>query len=382
MPFPIIRSRQRSEQKSGMRYRHPVDGYSNVYLLDDRWLSLDYLYSVKDVINTPITQRVKPCSSWKFSYSGDHYQDVPLDHGYFVRWQDDVGPHIAFDVITEGAFPRFPHSDVVKANGKAFEFFAERFPTKISGAEFVQGLFELLALLPKFERSLTKTIAGGYLTKKFGWDNLLSDLKSFSSLLVSIRERMEFLKRTYGKPTKLLYHIPNCHTIDSWEYLYEPFRGVGTRLILESYRCDYHAGATLVQNLKHIDDFIGWLRAIVISLGLNNPLQSIWKTTRLSFVVDWFADVSGHLGRLAAIQPAEKWDVYDISSSITWTARFKVIQENTHLDGSPDFIRQLGVLVVKRYERVVGLPVDLTVFTPSTCTPDQLVLMEAMALAK
>jgi hypothetical protein len=353
-----------------------------VYIADDKWQSLDYLYFIQDVQGTPITQRVKPCYSAKFTYSGIPYQDVPLDHGNLVKWQDGIGPHIPVDVILEGEFPRPSHAQIVQANGRAFTFFAERFPPKVSGAEFVQGLFELLALLPKFEQSITKTIAGAYLTKKFGWDNLLSDLRALSSLFRSIRERMEFLKRTYGKPTKLLYREPSFHSIDTWDYLYEPVRGVGTRLTLESFRCDYNAGCTLVQNLQHIDDFIGWLRAIVISLGLNNPLQAIWKTTRLSFVVDWFADVSGHLARMAAIQPADRWDCFNISSTVNWTARFKVYQENTHLDGSPDYVRQLGVLVVKRYERVVGLPVDLTVFTPSTCTPDQLVLMMAMGAAK
>jgi len=360
-----------------------VDGYSHIYVYDAHWQSLGYLNFIQDVVGTPITQRVKPAVSVHMEYSGRPYQDVYLDHGNFVKWVDGFGPHIPVEVILEGEFPRPSHAQIVQASGRAFTFFSERFPSKISGAEFVQGLFELMALLPKFEQSITKTIAGGFLTKKFGWDNLLSDLKSFSTLLGSIRERMEFLKRTYGKPTKLYYREPNFSPIEEpWVYLYEPSRGVGTRLTLESWKCTYSAGASLVQNLSHIDDFIGWLRAIVISLGLNNPLQAIWKTTRLSFVVDWFFNVSGHLARLAAVQPAEKWDVSNVSSSVVWTARFRVDQVNQNLFDSPTFDEQLGVLTVKRYERVVGLPVDLTVFTPSTCTPDQLVLMTAMGAAK
>lgn len=382
MTFPRIRRRQVSDVKSVLRYRHPIDGYSTVYVLDDHWQSLTYLHHLQDVVNVRKTQRVKPATASHFDYSGLPYQDVQLDHGYFVKWQDGMGPAIPVDVILEGSFPRPPLAQIVQANGRAFTSFSERFPTKVSGAEFVQGVFELAALLPKFYDSITKTLASAYLTKKFGWDNLISDLNALSSLIGSIRERMEFLKKTYGKPTKLFHREANFYMLDNWTYLYEPMRGVGTRVTLKSFRCDYVAGATLVQELSHIDDFIGWLRAIVISLGLNNPVQSIWKTSRLSFVVDWFADVSGHLGRLAALQPAERWDVSNITNTVTWVAEFEVIQENTHLLDVSDNIQHLGTLVVKRYERNVGLPVDLTVFTPSTCTPSQLVLLLAMGAAK
>jgi hypothetical protein len=138
----------------------------------------------------------------------------------------------------------------------------------------------------------------------------------------------------------------------------------------------------LVQRLDHINDFIGWLRAIVISLGLNNPLLAVWQTTRLSFVVDWFLDVSAHLKRLASIQPAEEWNVSNVSSTYSWTVRFRVTQVNRDLIGQADQTCHLGFLDIKQYVRSVGLPVDLSVFTPSTCTPDQLVLMLAMAGSK
>jgi hypothetical protein len=278
-----------------------------------------------------------------------------------------------------------PHSQRVQAANEALIFFAERFPSKISGAEFVQGLFELGALLPKIEHSLSQTIASNYLTKKFGWDNLVSDLKQFSTLASSIRERMEFLKRTYGRPTKLHFRKTNLQVLNpGWTHseFWGPSTTYGTRLTLESYQCDFTAGATLLQLMKHIDDFIGWLRAIVISLGLNNPLDQIWKTTRLSFVIDWFTGISGHLKRLATVQPADLWNVYDVSCSMVLNARFKVHQVNLNMSNSPDHVQYLGTLELKRYTRWIGLPLDLTVFTPSSATPDQLVLLLAMGASK
>jgi len=275
-----------------------------------------------------------------------------------------------------------PDSVRVAAAGRAFTRFSERFPQLVSGAEFVQGLTELSALLPKFERSLTQTIASGFLTKKFGWDNLLSDLRALSGSIRSIRERMEFLKRTYGKPTKLYYRENSFHSVNPTTWYVEKERGFGMRYTLRSYRADFVAGASLLQNLDHIDDFIGWLRAIVISLGLNNPLRAIWQTTRLSFVVDWFFNVSAHLARLAAVQPAERWDVSNVSSTVVWNARIDVTQVNHDMEGPPNRDTYLGYYDIKRYVRYVGLPVDLSIFTPSTCTPDQLVLMLAMAGSK
>jgi len=291
----------------------------------------------------------------------------------------DIEALLALDMFS------IPHTEWVQANQEAFNSFSDRFPAKISGAEFAQGLLELTALLPKLQATVSQSIASNYLNKKFGWDNLISDLRQFASLVGSIRERMEFLKRTYGKPTKLHFAKKDLIPRGTYSYVDEwsPARSWGVRLTLEDYFCDYNAGATLLQELSHIDDLIGWLRAIVISLGLNNLAESIWKTSRLSFVVDWVFNVSGSLHRLAAIQPAEKWDVYDVSSSIKLYGIFKVEQFNRDVvdgPGNPDVF--LGYLTLTRYQRWAGLPLDLSLFTPSSMSPDQLVLLSAMMASK
>jgi len=368
------------EPTNSLRYRWQGDGYATVRAVGD-WHSFRRIDSIVDAVGVPRSFRIKPVTHNSYVYSGLPYQPFAADHGLMVIPEEGALPFILAEEFENDIFSL---SDTlrVQACGRAFTSFSERFPTKISGAEFLQGLFELGALLPKIERTLTQTVAGGFLTWKFGWENLLSDLRNFAALASSIRERMEFLKRTYGRPTKLYHREPNIQTLDNWTRMYEPVRGFGTRLTLKSYRCDFNAGATLLQKLGHIDDFIGWLRAIVISLGLNNPLAAIWKTSRLSFVVDWFANVSGHLARLAAIQPAEEWNVYDVSHSMSLNCSFDVTQVNRLLFDSSDSETYLGTLTVKRYVRKPGLPVDLSIFTPSTTTPDQLVLMLAMGAAK
>jgi hypothetical protein len=359
------------------------DGFTSETLLTNNWPSLTRHSIINDVVGTSKTQRVKPVLHETARYVGLPLLPFYADNNLVVRFNRGVTPKLPFGNPFGDSMLTVPHSVRVQAAGRAFTSFSERFPTLVSGAEFTQGLMELSALLPKLERTITQTISSGFLTKKFGWDNLLSDLETLSSAIGSIRKRMEFLKRTYGKPTKLYYREPNVHIVDktTWDEFH--LRGYEWRYTLESYRCDFVASASLLQRLDHIDDFIGWLRAIVISLGLNNPLLAIWQTTRLSFVIDWFVDVSAHLARLAAVQPAEEWNVSNVSSTLVWTARVSVTQMNRNLFGGvSDQISPLGYYDFKLYERLVGLPVDLTIFTPSTCTPDQLVLMLAMAGAK
>jgi hypothetical protein len=380
---PSYRTRQVSDiHDNGASGYWEGDGYTT-HSFAPGWKSFREFKRIVDVVGTSKTLRVKPVEHTQAEYTGLPYQSTLVDHFLWFRMDDSSLPNVDIEWLLEQDMFTVPHSQRVQAVGRAFNAFSERFPTKISGAEFLQGIGELAALIPKLERTITQTIAGAFLTKKFGWDNLISDLRSFANLVGSIRERMEFLKRTYGKPTKLYYKEKDLVTYESFNHLRTWSRGYGTRLILEGYQCDFAAGASLHQELSHIDDFIGWLRAIVISLGLNNPLNSIWKTTRLSFVVDWFFNVSGHLTRLASVQPAEKWEVSNASHSVTISARFGVYQVNKDLIETPDQPElYLGVLTVKRYVRYIGLPLDLTVFTPSSCTPDQLVLIAAMMGAK
>lgn len=385
MASPKVRRRSMSDYKpiNNVFAYWQGDGFTSETLLTNNWPSLTFHSIINDVTGTPKTQRVKPVLHETARYVGLPLLPFFADNNLVVRFNRGVTPKLPFGNPFGDSMLTVPHSVRVQAAGRAFTSFSERFPTLISGAEFAQGLTELSALLPKFKSTITSTISSAYLTDQFGWQNLLSDLNALSSSISSIRKRMEFLKRTYGKPTKLYYREPNVHVVDktTWDEFH--LRGYEWRYTLESYRCDFVATASLLQRLSHIDDFIGWLRAIVISLGLNNPLLAAWQTTRLSFVVDWFLDVSAHLERLAAVQPAEEWNVFDVSSTLVWTARVSVTQVNRNLYGGvPDQVYPLGYYDFKLYERLVGLPVDLNIFTPSTCTPDQLVLMLAMAGSK
>lgn len=351
------------------------------------WESFTYFKQISDIgPGTYSGARVKPVLNYDVRYRGAYLQPFNGDWG---------------STITPSAFlPYLPIGNVVSAaplpsdnlmgslHREAFNDFSTRFPEQLSFAEFAVGLRDLKQLLPSLQNSILKTLASLYLQKKFAWDNLLSDLNVLQSLIKGVEKRMKFLKDTYGKPTPLYFfrqrvteeETPQTATV----YELELERAWGIRLVRTSHRCDYRASCMLLQQLEHIDDAIGYLRAIVGALGLNNPLKAVWVNLPMSFVVDWFFDVSTRLDTLARIEPAEPWSVYDICHSIKFSARFDVYQftypESLWGGSSPSPDRKLGEVELKGYRRDLGLPFDVTSIGVDKLSPDQLVLLLAMTV--
>lgn len=379
------RVRVRSDEKVGrMRYLWEGNAFSSEGGFNG-WQTFTRVEEIHDKVGTPRTQRIKPALHRTLEYRGLPYQIWHGDWNYEVRPLAGVGPYLRASDFWDSV-PLPPDSVRQAASGRAFTFFSERFPQQISFAEFAGGFLELQQMLPQFQKSLMRTLAGLYLNEKFAWESLLRDLEALSGLLGTVRIRLEWLKATRGKPTKLFYYERGVWSPPSGQIgtvWYEPVRGWGVRVTPKSYSCDFRAGASLLQRLDHLDDAIGWFRAIIFSLGLNRPLKSVWEVLPMSFVVDWFAGVSDHLDRLGSIQPAEEWSVYNVSSSVTAQVKWEVTQVNGNLWGSSSPQEMpLGELSYRCYARYVGLPVDLGIYTPSTLTPAQLVLLTAMVATK
>jgi hypothetical protein len=347
------------------------------------WATFSYYKSIDDVIGTPRSQRVKPTFQRSLIYRGEPYHPWYGDYGLYVHPLNQVGPYIRADDVLS-IIPLPPDSVRQAATERAIIRFAEQFPQEFSASEFSSGFLDLKQMLPRLEKSLLRSLAGLYLQEKFAWESLLSDLNVLSTLLTSTSSRLEYLKRTYGKPVKLYHREEDIYSPSSIDTLYyEPTRSWGTRVTPIHYRCDFNAGASLVQELDHLDGALGWFQALLGASGLNNPLRSAWEVLPLSFVVDWFANVSTHLARLGTVKQAVGWNVFNVSSSLTTTVIFQVDQVNTNQWGSVTPQEYpLGELVYREYRRFVGLPLDLGVFTPSGLTPQQLVLFAAMLAAK
>lgn len=295
---------------------------------------------------------------------------VPLDcPGYFGSLAD-----------LSALVPVIPDSLRSQLCEEAFNTFSDQFPEKISFAEFILGLQKLQDLLPKLERSLQKTFAGGFLTWKFGWENLLSDLRGFSNLIDSLQSRLDFLRKTLRKPTRLGYYKGNCFSpsvIGDYSYN-EPYYGWGSKVVLTGYRCDFRSGGTLYQDLKHLDDLFGYFRALVGALGLNNPVKAIWVNLPFSFVADWFLGISKHLDRLTRVNAGEEWRVYNTNHSFKVHCTFKVFQVNDAVGPIANSGYVLGNITLDRFDRRVGLPIGWDVLTPTNLNPNQLALLFAM----
>jgi hypothetical protein len=264
---------------------------------------------------------------------------------------------------------------------EAFNYFSTIWPEDLSLAEFVQGLVELKALLPSVQETMTKTLSGGFLNYKFGWESLLGDLNSINSMFTTVRERIEYLKRTNGVPTRLGFHrnsiwVPSTLNVPTFGT--SGWDTIKTRHTLIESRSDFQATCTIVNTLDFLDGVVGWIRALSGALGLNNPVKAFWNVIPFSFVVDWFIKVDKRLDNLTRINPAVGWSILNATCSVKTSYRVKT-EFSTLYNGSYWVYVNPGYYTGTRYVRFVGLPVKVDDITPvSDLTPEQLVLFLAL----
>jgi len=256
--------------------------------------------------------------------------------------------------------------------------FATQIPTEVSLANFSWELRELGQLLPKLENSIQSTISGGFLNFQFGWKPFLSDLQKLSGILSTVQGKINHLKQTYGKKTKLGMYRGDVlkPTFSDYTSIVTDARlnSVSYRWQLAEYRADLRAGGYLFHKLKDLDSLYGYIRALFVALGLDNPLRAVWQALPYSFVVDWVFGLSHRLGSLSINPFKGDWQVSDFSSSCFTVAKWKVIQ----VIANPYVEIPLGSVIAKRYVRISQLPVRSTFLTLNVPSPQQLLLTNAM----
>lgn len=328
--------------------------------------------------------RVKPAFHTVVRMLCDDFTSFPGDNGHYVTVLPGQKP-----AGVPGEFvSRMPEWSVGLGQGlglEAYNHFQTRFPELISSSEFVLGFGKLKELLPKLSDSIVATLSNAYLTKKFGWDNLLSDLTILSGLTTEIEARLRWLRKSRGKPVTLHFYRPDVLQHDLEDFSGGPgYRAWGTDYRNGAYKLDFRASATLVHDLKFLDSELGYWQAMIAAAGLNRPLKAIWANLPLSFVVDWFLNVSGHLDRVSTIQPAEEWSISDVTHSWKATGTWDVYQNSTPVFGSATsgLYERRGKVVVTQYHRHVGLPLRWDQFDLSGLTPSSLALLLAMGGSK
>jgi hypothetical protein len=264
---------------------------------------------------------------------------------------------------------------------QAFNYFSDVFPQSLSFGEFVQGFSQLKDLLPQLGESITKTISGGYLNKKFGWDNLLADLGTLGTLFKSTIARMEYFHRTYGVPQRLGFsrHVDTGYIhMDNQYYTFGTYGLYTTGLSLKSINILYRSTAWIYQVLEYVHDLAGFMRTLFGALGLNNPVKAFWNTIPLSFLVDWFFNISQHLDHLTRLNPAMGWDVNNMTHSITYDVVYSIFQSSQYATGGYTIPIVSYDVRAKYYERFVGLSFDWELLNPDELSTSQLSLLLAM----
>lgn len=289
--------------------------------------------------------------------------------------------------LFDAHMPTIPDSLWRSSANEAFNSFATQIPEMISLANFGWELREISSLIPKLEKSISKTAASGYLNYNFGWKPFIGDLNTLFTLCSTLDSKIQYLRDTWGKETRLGMFRPNVNDVNlsSFDFDYQAFDIVKFHYRLTDYRCDFRAGGYLFHQLKGLNDLSGYIRALIVSLGLDNPLKVIWNALPYSFVVDWFTGLSARLQTLSINPFKGTWIVNRRSASMKESAVWDVSVEFTGNVMAPllGTDNPLGTVKVERYGRIASLPVSsdfLSELLTQTPTPKQQSLLIAMLL--
>jgi len=292
------------------------------------------------------------------------------------------------DALPGGFDFRVPSDIINILSEEAWNYFSDAFPQEMGFAEFIQGLTQLRDLLPRMQKTIGKTVAGGYLNYKFGWEQLLRDLDDLSKMWDKTISRMDYLRRTYGVPTRLGFHRkidwhpPSLNSAPGLGNIYPQswnLNGVtGVRVSLTEFSCEFRATAWIMQHLDYVSDLIGFLRVLAGELGFANPIKSVWNLIPFSFIVDWFTKTSTHLDNITRFRPAMGWDVDDVTQSVTYDFTFNIEQYSIYDPRGANTVVAAYAVPVKVYERFVGLSFQWALLNPEELSPTQLTLLLAM----
>lgn len=351
----------------------PSSGYDRTTTFTDTlYLSHVLIEDVRGVRTTikPVLHRK---AHWQPYRMPDTRTDLanPWYHETYVSGDTDWKvPDGYLNVPNQVYGPQLPSSGLVaELADKAFDAFFTQVPQEVDIANFLIDFRDIGSLIPKVERTIHQTIAGGFLQYSFGWKPLIGDLQKLSGILESTRARLAWLRRTYGKPIRLGYS--QSFDISS----NGPAAAGHQRATLVHSEGTFRAGATLLHRLQRLDGLEGELRALIAALGLNSPGKIVWERIPFSFIVDWVSRV-GRLADKGTIQPfTGTWDVYNVSHSYKMRAEYVVSYDWSGTSWHQD---ECGTLVYECYARGRGLPLSSALFYGRELTTQQLALSAAL----
>lgn len=318
-----------------------------------------------------------PVRSETVSVGGTPQNNSGISPGGDAWFHTNKPPCVPLDVVS-GMLPSLSSSVLGIESENALRGFLTQVPVEVSVLNFFWEARELKSLLPKLESTLLKTGASGFLNLNFGWKPFVGDLEKLASLNQIVISKINHLKETFGKRTRLHHYVPDVVGIPLWrDSVKVGWRGIQS-IWLAEHRTDLRFNGYLYHELEGLDSVAGEFRAFAAALGLNNPLKVFWEAIPYSFVFDWFLRISTRLDWLTAQPFHGRYEISDMTTSIKSISRF-ILQEQLGYPDEGNFPQvPYGELQVERYERMLGIPVDLASFNLASLTPQQLALYGAL----
>lgn len=308
---------------------------------------------------------LRPLESWNF-LNGSIVARINI-HNNSLPVETNPSVVFNFPVVSDESWKVFA--------ANAFNSFATQIPTEVGLANFTWELRELSALIPKLDRTLQGSVSGGYLNFSFGWKPFVSDLQKLGGILNTVSAKIQHLRDTYGKKTRL--GLFQANVVEPPSHLVQDVvlgSGAVLRWTLHGYRSDLRAGGYLFHQLRGLYDTYGYIRALLVAVGLDNPVKAIWQAIPYSFVADWFTGFGPHLDRLSINPFKGQWEVSDFTSSNLTVAKWRVDQ----VVDSTSEVYPLGFVDARKYTRISRLPVPSAFEGLTVPSPQQLLLFDAM----
>jgi hypothetical protein len=282
----------------------------------------------------------------------------------------------------EASLPSFPEAKLLGLRLAAWKKFHTVIPEDVSIANFLYELKDFkeiftglngarkLKNVPKPKFSKVPAIANStFLQYNFAWAPFIGDLLKLRSMIDSVPKRLDFLRRTRGKPTRVHFRVddawsdpgPLDEAVDLYynkRYPYDSLFAdsqITNFLRLSSYTSKFSSSCTIVQEIDGLDDAWTGIKAVYASLGLNNPLKIVWNAIPFSFMIDWVAPVGDMLDIAKANPFTGRWDVFDVTNSLQENMSFN--DGTWYYPGNPGSTgpKVLKVDFVQRYNRWLGL---------------------------
>jgi hypothetical protein len=261
-------------------------------------------------------------------------------------------------------------------------------PHEVELPNFILELGDLKSIF-KMPANLWQLYKNGQLTWDFAIKPMISDLKALAGTVASLKKRIAFLKKSYGKVTPIRFRrevefeidvgtVPDSYYQDSFLGFDITHLVVPQHVVLRSHQAILYSTIKIRHYIEGLDSLLGQLDALAAALGMNNLINTAWNAIPFSFVFEWFVNIQAVLDSFAVPPFKGKIDVIESSFSVKQRFIYQAYTENAN-DINPSllyiFPESAGYITGSSYVRRRGLPLDSMIFQEDGLTDHQKLLL-------